>query len=68
LWSLDSAVRKGFRINETTRFRIRIDALNIFNHPYPADPTFDINGDIPFGNVATKTGNRQFMGQMRLEF
>jgi len=33
-----------------------MDALNIFNHPYAANPTLDINGDLPFGDIATKTG------------
>jgi len=42
--------------------------LNIFNHPYAANPTLDINGDLPFGDIATKTGNRQFMAMVRLEF
>jgi hypothetical protein len=68
LWSLDTAMTKGFRIGESRRLRIRLDALNIFNHPYPSNPTLDINGDVPFGDISTKTGNRLFMGQVRLEF
>jgi hypothetical protein len=45
-----------------------MDAINIFNHPDPAAPTLELNGDTPFGNIATKEGNRQFQLQMRLEF
>jgi hypothetical protein len=67
-WSLDAAVSKGFRISETKRVRFRMDALNIFNHPQPANPNLNINGDVPFGNIDTKTGTRQFQFQMRVEF
>jgi len=46
-----------------------MDALNVFNHPVPADPTLDINSTtVPFGNIATKAGARQFQAMMRLEF
>ena len=68
LWNLDMAMSKRLRINETKRLQFRMDALNVFNHPQPANPTLDINGDVPFGNIATKTGNRQFQAQIRLEF
>jgi hypothetical protein len=67
-WALDMAVSKGFRISESKRLRFRLDALNILNHPQPASPNLNINGDVPFGNIDTKTGNRQFQAQMRLEF
>jgi hypothetical protein len=67
-WALDATVTKGFRISETKRFQFRIDALNVFNHPEPAAPTLDINGDVPFGNIGNKDGVRQFQLQMRLEF
>jgi hypothetical protein len=67
-WTLDAAVTKGFRISESKRLQFRMDALNIFNHPEPAAPTLNINGDVPFGNIATKDGTRQFQLQMRLEF
>jgi hypothetical protein len=45
-----------------------MDALNIFNHPQPANPNLNINGDVPFGNIETKTGNRQFQLEVRLDF
>ena len=34
-----------------------------------ADPNLDINStDLTFGNIGTKTGQRQFQAQLRLEF
>jgi len=67
-WTLDSAMSKEFKISETKRLQLRLDTLNLFNHPEPSAPTLDINGDVPFGNIATKTGQRQFQLQMRLQF
>jgi len=45
-----------------------MDATNILNHPQPSNPDLNINGSNPFGNIATKTGQRQFQLQVRLEF
>jgi len=67
-WTVDMALSKGFAITESKRLRLRMDALNIFNHPQPSNPNLNINGDVPFGNIDTKSGNRQFQLQMRLEF
>jgi hypothetical protein len=56
-------------ISEGKRLQLRLDALIVFNHPVPADPTLDINSTTtPFGNIATKTGTRQFQALMRLQF
>jgi len=79
LWSLDMATSKAFRISESKRLQFRVDALNIFNHPYPVfdtpgftgisgDPTLDLNSTVRFGEITMKTGNRQFLAQVRLEF
>jgi len=68
VWTFDAGIRKGFSVGESKRLHIRMDATNIFNHPQPANPTLDINSSTAFGNIATKTGNRQFQGQVRLEF
>ena len=35
LWTLDMAMSKAFQIRESKRLRFRVDALNVFNHPYP---------------------------------
>ena len=55
--------------DETKRLQLRLDAINLFNHPEPADPNLNINNnDVPFGNIDMKTGVRQFQLGMRLEF
>jgi hypothetical protein len=38
LWSLDGALSKAFKINETKRIQFRMDATNILNHPTPCSP------------------------------
>jgi hypothetical protein len=67
-WTLDAAIRKSFRISESKRLEFRMDAANLLNHPQPAAPTLDINSNTPFGNIASKTGNRQFQAMVRLDF
>jgi hypothetical protein len=67
-WTLDAAIRKSFRISESKRLEFRLDAANLLNHPQPADPSLDINGDDPFGSIDSKTGNRQFQAMIRLDF
>jgi hypothetical protein len=69
VFSFDAGLSKGFRLSETRRLQVRMDAINVFNHPQPADPTLDINSTTnPFGNIATKAGTRQFQAQVRLQF
>lgn len=67
-WTLDAAIRKQFRISERKRLEFRMDAANLLNHPQPAAPTLNINGATAFGNIASKTGNRQFQAMIRLDF
>jgi hypothetical protein len=67
-WTLDSSIVKRFKIDETKRLLFRIDAANILNHPQPSNPDLNINSNVTFGNISTKTGNRQFQAQVRLEF
>jgi len=67
-WTLDASMRKSFRMSERKRIEFRMDAANLLNHPQPAAPTLNINSNTPFGNIASKTGNRQFQAMVRLEF
>jgi hypothetical protein len=79
LWTVDMAMSKAFQIRESKRLRFRVDALNVFNHPYPvlntpgftgsgANPTLTLSSAIQFGDITNKTGNRQFLAQLRFEF
>jgi hypothetical protein len=68
VWSLDTSMGKAVRISESKRLNFRVDATNILNHPQPSAPDLNINGSNPFGNIATKTGQRQFQLQVRLDF
>jgi hypothetical protein len=68
-WSLDGAMSKKFQITESKSLQLRVDALNVLNHPQPANPSLTLAGDnTPFGNVASKTGARSFQAQLRLSF
>jgi hypothetical protein len=67
-WTLDAAMRKSIRLSERKRLEFRMDEANLLNHPQPANPTLDINSATPFGNIASKAGNRQFQAMVRLEF
>jgi hypothetical protein len=67
-WNFDAAMSKSFAIGESKRMGIRMDAMNVFNHPQPANPNFNINGGTVFGDIATKTRNRQFKAQLSLDF
>jgi hypothetical protein len=68
VWTLDMSMAKRIKITESKRMQIRLDATNILNHPQPANPDLNINSTVTFGNIATKTGNRQFQAMMRLDF
>jgi hypothetical protein len=74
-WALDTAMRKSFQIRESKRLEFRMDATNILNHPQPLNPTnspvvpdLNMNSAARFGEILTKTGNRQFQARLRLEF
>jgi hypothetical protein len=62
LWDLDMALSKRTRIKEQMSLEIRMDATNVFNHPYVADPNLSIQGGgSPFGAITSKNGsNVQF--------
>ena len=59
---------KTFRITESKRLQLRVDAINVFNHPQPATPSLTLASTETFGNIATKTGSRSFQAQVRLDF
>ena len=83
-WSLDMAMSKSVEFMEGKRIELRIDAANIFNHATPSGsadtfnhaprydvinpPDFGLNGNSPFGYIATKSGHRTFQAKIRVSF
>jgi hypothetical protein len=65
---LDMNLLKRFRIDETKTFTLRLDAVNVLNHPNWGNPTVNMNS-VNFGLVGLPTtGNRQFTFNLRLDF
>lgn len=77
-WRFDASMRKEFRVGETKTVQLRVDAVNVLNHPEPQAPNLNINGTAnPFGAITSKTlggsvgagaTQRQFQGQLRFTF
>ncbi|HLH30470.1 MAG TPA: hypothetical protein VKY31_04665, partial [Terriglobia bacterium] len=68
-WAFDAALTKAFRISETKRFQMRMDATDVLNHPDMGKPTLDMNSTQPFGSIQAKgTQHRQFKAMLRLDF
>jgi len=74
-WTLDANVSKQFRISESKSFQIRIDTINVMNHPTPGNPTglgsnslTDNFGQITAKNATAGWTGRQFQGQLRFTF
>jgi hypothetical protein len=69
-WRFDANLSKSFQLGESKTFQLRVDTLNVLNHPSPGAPSLTINptGTTVFGSIATKSGNRTFQGQARLTF
>jgi hypothetical protein len=67
LWNADMALTKSFKVGETFKGTIRMDARNVFNHPTPGAPPagfaappndggaqVNLNDTNPFGNMPLK--------------
>src|SRR6185503_11037928 len=55
-WRFDAALRKEFKIGETKALQVRVDAVNVLNHPEPQAPNLNINSTTnPFGAITSKT-------------
>jgi hypothetical protein len=68
-WSFDAALSKSIKITESKSLLIRMDSTNVFNHPVPSNPIFNINGTTPFGSIQDKGDQRRFFkGSVRLNF
>jgi hypothetical protein len=74
-YRFDANLGKTFKLAETKSLVVRFDALNVLNHPLPANPNLNIDaiGALPFGQLATKgcgaAGQcRAMQGQLRFNF
>jgi len=64
---LDMNLIKRVKISENKEFEVRIDALNVLNHPNFDNPVVNINST-SFGRITSATGNRRFVTNLRLNF
>jgi len=74
-WTLDANVSKQFRISESKSLQVRVDTINVMNHPTPGNPTGLGNNSLTdnFGQITAKNATagwtgRQFQGQLRFTF
>jgi hypothetical protein len=77
---LNMNLLKRVRITETKEFELRVDAVNVLNHPVFGNPNLNINStgtgtttgtagtNAAFGRILTATGNRRFTIGARLNF
>jgi hypothetical protein len=65
--NLDMNLVKRVKITESKEFEMRIDAINILNHPLFGNPTLNIDSS-SFGRITTATGARTFVMNARLNF
>jgi hypothetical protein len=70
----DADLDKRIRLTESTQFELRVDVINVMNHPNFDNPiSLDIN-NINFGSIQAATGNssgpsnRQFILNARFNF
>jgi hypothetical protein len=80
-WNVDMSIAKGVQVGEGRSVKIRLDATNIFNHPFasgtlgvsgtrivfPTSPAVDINSGT-FGAFSYKVGGRTFQFMARYDF
>ena len=64
---LDMNLIKRLKISERNEFEIRLDAINILNHPNFGNPNVGINST-NFGRITTATGSRTFVVNARVNF
>jgi len=64
----DGNLSKTFRVSESKSVTVRFDAQNVLNHPQPSAPNLNIDSANPFGQMASKSGNRTMQGSLRFSF
>ena len=58
---------KRVRVSEGKEFELRVDVVNVLNHPNFANPTTNIDST-SFGQITSATGARRFTFNARLNF
>jgi hypothetical protein len=58
---------KRIRMGESREFELRVDVVNMLNHPNFGNPTTNINST-SFGQITTATGARRFTLNARVNF
>jgi len=66
-FGLDMNLIKRLRLTETKEFELRVDAVNLLNHPVFGNPDTNINS-LSFGRITTATGTRRFNIGLRVNF
>lgn len=67
-WNWDMSLFKNFVIKDQTRFELRAEAFNIFNHPQLGQPNSSI-GNAQVGQITSTVGNpRQLQMALRFQF
>src|SRR5262249_924125 len=58
---IDGNLSKSFRVNESKSLQLRIDAHNVLNHPWVANPSLNMDSTTTaFGAILSKTESRRF--------
>jgi hypothetical protein len=66
--NLDMNMIKRFAITESKEFELRVDAINVLNHPNFGNPVTSINSSNNFGRITTAGGARSFVFNTRFSF
>jgi hypothetical protein len=64
---LDVDLIKRIRLTESKNFEVRVDAVNVLNHPNFGNPAVNMNATT-FGRITTASGARRFTFAARLNF
>ena len=64
---LDMNLSKRVNVSETKNVELRVDAINILNHPNWGAPNTNINST-SFGRITSTTGSRTFTANLRVSF
>ena len=82
-WQFDAALSKNVTIMEGKSFNLRVDVMNVLNHPNVSgaagtsydfrnysisQPDFNLNSTNPFGFVGSKSGHRVISAKLRFSF